>query len=455
MIRVTLAAIAAAFIAIAFGAFRAPSEPGVFMRDFEAYYSAGRAFDAGADAYSPQLLTFERAVPGVDAHRQELLPFIGAPPTLPFWGLLARFDYVTSARIWMVCLSASLALLLACTAGLCGVRALSLDGAILVLCALAFVPVTSDFVLGQPALVAYAAAAVAVFASARSVPVTALAAVVGSLQPNVALASVVAAGRRRGLAAFLLAAGGLYAIGAIAAGWAWPVAYFSALRAHGAAERFDVIQYAVPAISFGFGASQGQAAAVAAVIALAVLAVAVVAIFRTRDTMQRFVIACAALPLLTGFVHEHDLVLLFIPALWAMRTADARRAPLAVLAFGFAAVNSMDFAQQPGAAWQDLVLCAGALAAVLAWSPQQTPRHYAAAGCALAVAAACAWIGTHHPAPIWPNDMSAFHISPGASSADMWRAEQLHTGLIRKEPAWALLRSIPLAGSIVLLLISA
>ena len=55
------------------------------MRDFESYWAAGSAWSAGDDPYSRQIWRAERLVPGVNANREELLPFVGPPFGLPLW----------------------------------------------------------------------------------------------------------------------------------------------------------------------------------------------------------------------------------------------------------------------------------------------------------------------------------------------------------------------------------
>ena len=450
MTRATLAAAAFVLIATALLFMRPPGEPGVFMRDFEAYWSAGAAANAGSDPYSTSLMQFERRVPGVSASRNELLPFVGAPPALPLWRAFAHLSYETAARVWAAVLAVALAVIVFAAVRVRGDATL-IDAALAALCALAFVPVTSDFDLGQPAIVAYAAAALCVLAAARRPVLAAVAAVAGALQPNVALGALAAAGERSGRIALGAAVAVLYAIGCATMGFAWPLQYFALLQAHAAAERFDAIQYTPGAIAFGFGAPPTAATAIAALIPLAVIATAIVLAFRTSSTNARFAIACAALPLISTFTHEHDLVLLFIPALFALRGAGASAQAAALLAFSFASMNWLDFSQQPAAVAQDLTLAAGAICAALAWCERRTPALYAAGAAAFALACAGGWIGHSHPAPIWPNDMRALSLPPNATAAQTWHAEQIATGLERIEPAWALLRCMPLAGSVMLI----
>ncbi|MDP9024770.1 MAG: hypothetical protein M3N13_05290, partial [Candidatus Eremiobacteraeota bacterium] len=227
--------------------------------------------------------------------------------------------------------------------------------------------------------------------------------------------------------------------------------YVETLRAHVSAARVVAIQYTPAAILFSLGWTEASATIAGAAAMLAVGAVAIFGLAKTRERTRRFAIVCSALPLLSGFAHEHNFTLLFIPALWAMRTLTLRAQAIVVFAFGMVAVNWMDFAQQPGAAGQDVVLGVGALMAILAWAPARSPHGYVGAAAAAVVLVSGAWIGMHHPAPIWPNDMRPFHIPFGASSAYIWHVEQIRSGLERVEPAWGLLRSFSLAGSFLML----
>ncbi len=444
---------AAAFIASALFFLRAPGEPGVFTRDFEAYWSAGRAVNTGANPYAGQLLQFERAVPGVDSKVNELLPFAGTPPSLALWSALARMQYSTAARYWLVALAIALVALLLAAMRLCiGAQGDGWSFFALAACALAFVPVTSDFALGQAALVAYAAAAVAIASVPRSITASMVALLLGALQPNVALGAGVLVAHRRGMAAAAIAIVVLYATGAVYQGLNWPAQYAALLLAHGAAERFDAIQYTPASIAFGFGAAPRFATFAGAFVAVAAAVTAAFAIVRTGELASKFAVACTALPLVAGFMHEHDLVLLLIPALWALRRVERRLRAATIFAFALCSVNWMDFAQQPQAASQDVTLAAGFCCAALAWSQYRDAALYTGAAAAFTCVLAGAWIGVHHPAPIWPNDMAAFSVAPGANASQIWQAEQRATGLETAAPAWAMLRTFSLAGTVMLLI---
>ncbi|MDQ2865687.1 MAG: glycosyltransferase 87 family protein [Candidatus Eremiobacteraeota bacterium] len=450
MTRRVLAITAAACIGVALLAIHSPSERGPAMRDFEAYYAAGSATNAHSDPYAASLFHYEQRIPGVEVSRPELLPFVGAPPALLLWSALARIDYARAAKLWLVVLCAALAATIAVAVARCGKAGVG-DACVASLCALSFVPITSGISLGQPALLAYAAAAIALFAATRSTGVTALGVIGCAVQPNVGLASLPIIGKKRGAVAFAISLPVLYLAGAAYLGFDWPIGYGRILTAHAIAERFIAIQYTPAAVLFGFGCLRALSVQFGIAIAIAALVLAVFGIARTQSLERRFGIACCALPLLSGFVHEHNFVLLFIPALWAARRFPARTQAIVVLAFGLTAVNWLDFAQQPRAVAQDAVLAFAALAAIVAWQSERTVFSYGAAVATCGIVAIGAYAGLHHPAPIWPNDMRPFALPPGASAAYIWHAEQVGTGLERQEPAWALLRSLSLAGSSLLL----
>lgn len=450
MSRNALGALAVALIAFALFAIRPPSEPGPHFRDFEAYYAAGRAMNAGTNPYAASLFDYEKAVPGVDAHRFELLPFVGAPPANALWSALARANYDAASRLWLAVLCLGVGALVFAALGFCATSR-PFDAANALLCALSFVPLTSGIVLGQPMVVAAAAVSLGILALPRSIPLAVLATIAGTLQPVMLVPAASFAGVRRGLVALAIAFAAIYALGAASASPQWPLTYAELLRAHAGAERVIAIQYTPAAVLFALGLSETTATIAGIAFAAVALAVTALGIAKTNDAVRRFSIVCAALPIASGFVHEHNFVPLFVPALWAARSFSTRTQGAVVLAFGLIAVNWMDFAQQPAGAAQDVVLGLGALAAILAWQRERSLWSYGAALAVTFTIALGAWVGAHHPAPIWPNDMQAFHVPAGAAAAYVWHVEQIRSGLERVEPAWGLLRSFSLAGSIVLL----
>jgi hypothetical protein len=45
---------------------------------------------------------------------------------------------------------------------------------------------------------------------------------------------------------------------------------------------------------------------------------------------------------------------------------------------------------------------------------------------------------------------AGFHAAPAADASSVWAAEARAAGLTKREPAWGLLRGLPLAGCLVL-----
>jgi hypothetical protein len=470
-VRAALAIAAALLIACAFSLLRPAGEPGVVMRDFSAYYAAGATWLAHGNPYGASIGHVEHRAAG--AGSAELLPFVGLPATLPFWALFARFHYVAAAHLWLALLVLSALALFTASLALSGGASstdpvLKTGGAALVL--LSFVPFTSDFGLGQSALPACAAITAGVALLSRSTAGASLTFAIASLQPNLAVASAAVLGRVRGVAALGSAALLCYAAGAFAAGPDWIGAYLQVLARHGAAERFSSIQITPAAIAYGFGAPERGAMLFGVAVAAIVLGLGVAAVMRTPALEAKFAIACCAIPFVTFFVHEHDLIVLYFPLLYCLRYAPAALRPVALFAGVLVAVNWLDFAQQPQAVGQDIALACAAILSPLvlpgagdrpAEGLRRFPRlRFASLGTTMATASALglvalgAWVGAHHPLPIWPNDMTAFTPPASAGAAAMWHEEQLHTGLLMPHPASALLRSFSLAGCASLLCVS-
>ncbi|HXM06120.1 MAG TPA: hypothetical protein VN936_01590, partial [Candidatus Acidoferrum sp.] len=169
-------------------AVRPVSTPGPSMRDFEAYWSAGRIAAQRGDAYGRAVWQSERTLRGVDASRDELLPYVGPPYALWVWRALALFDFATAADIWRAVLVLAIA----------GLAIVALIGSGLtprlspIVAAFAFAfsfgPISSGLALGQVTAIAMLGACVAtLWARAGRVANVVAATVVASLQPNVAL----------------------------------------------------------------------------------------------------------------------------------------------------------------------------------------------------------------------------------------------------------------------------
>ena len=443
-------ALACAFVAAALLFARPHSTPGPALRDFEAYWSAGAAFNAAADPYGRAVWNAERTVPGVDASRDELLPFVGPPATLPLWSVLARLPYESAARAWWALLALALLGLLLLLARSAGGAVAPFNVAALVLLALGFGPMTSDLALGQIALLALMGATA--FVCLAGVPVAAFfGAFFAYFQPNVALGLLSQLGRNRTTFALVAAGVATYLAGVAGGGWAWPVTYASVLAAHAGAERFNAIQISPAAIAFGFGLPERFAAAFGLAVAGGTIVAAIVMLRSVRAPFARFASAAALVPLVAGFFHEHDLIVAFPAAVWcAFNTRGSTRA-LATIGTLFVAIDWLGLAQRPSGALQSGLLAAAAVCVLVALADVKEARVTLGVGLSMiSLLGTAAWLGSTHSAPVWPDTLGGFHAAATLSAAAVWNAEQHVAGLDAREPVWALLRSLSLLGCALL-----
>jgi hypothetical protein len=432
---------------------RPPPTAGPFARDFEAYYAAGATWNAGGDPWSRDVWPVERTIPGVDATHDELLPFAGPAASLPLWSLFARLPFDLARNVWIALLALALAALVASALALGGVPLRAGDAGTALLFAVLSGPVVSALALGQAALVAAAAVALALLALERESWWALPAALVAGIQPNLALPLAArVTGRRPAL--ILIAAAAAFLIVTLVAGGgpAGLATYVHRLAAHGAAERFDAIQYGVPAVAASFGLPDTAANALAAVLALIALVVAAfAAIARRARPLLAACCAIALLPWIVPFFHEHDFTLELIPAIVLAASPVARVRALAAVAAACTLVDWFGIAQRPAGAAQSVCL---ALALALAFAA--LPRREAAPAlpAALATCALLALIAVPvaraFPAPVWPDALGPYHAAATLDASAVWAAEQARSGLDARVPAWALLRAIPLAGCALL-----
>ncbi|MEO6836232.1 MAG: glycosyltransferase 87 family protein [Candidatus Tumulicola sp.] len=443
-------AFAFALIALALLAARPAPTPGPFLRDFEAYWSAGATWNAGADPYRRAIWNAERAVTGVDATRDELLPFVGPPATLLAWGAIARLPYGSAARLWCALLVlAMLALAVVAIRGSTGaMRWRSFFAAVAL--AIAFGPVTSDLALGQVALIAFLAASVVALHPPRT-PAAAVAAFVAFFQPNVALGLVSQIGRNRATFAMALAGTAAYAAGALAIGWNWPLAYASHLRLHDTVERFSAIQLTPAAIAHGFGATPEIATLVASIAAVVAIVAAVFMWPRITGSFARFAAFAPLAPFVAGFFHEHDLLVAYVAAVWCAFRAHGTARRLALAGTLLVAADWLGMAQRPSGIVQSALLASAAASAFVALGEESDWRSTTATLVPVAtIFALAAWLGAGHPSPVWPDALGGFHAARSASVAAVWHAEQLRAGLLIANPTWAFLRALSLLGCALL-----
>ncbi|MBV8246602.1 MAG: DUF2029 domain-containing protein, partial [Candidatus Eremiobacteraeota bacterium] len=401
---------------------RPHSTPGPTMRDFEAYYAAGAARLNGVDPYGPQLWKFEKSIPGVDATRMELLPFVGPPASLPLWSALARLPYPIAAIVWGGVLAVAAAALLWMLLAIF-LRASAGAGFAAIVLALGFGPLTSDLALGQIALVAIVGVIGGALCIERRSGAGTFGALAGvtlsAVQPNLAVLNAATAGAslRRWL---LIGASGATFAGLCMAvvGPAGLAAYAGHLAAHGRAEQDALIQITPRAVAFGFGASDAAATIVhfAMVVCAIVIWAYAMSAWRGEHWRRRLAFSCAILPFAIPFLHEHDLVIEIFAIFFCLsRVAPERRDPALACAL-LVAIDWLGLAQRPDAAPQAALLATAFVLAAVWLFPAVRPGS-ATAGVAL-LFVACAIFGHVVPAPVWPDALTG-HAHVWSDSA-LW-----------------------------------
>jgi hypothetical protein len=440
---------------MAFTLFRPPPTQGPFARDFEAYYAAGATWNAGGDPWSRAVWSTERTIRGVDAERDELLPFVGPAAALPLFGALARLPYLMAVRVWTTFLIAGFVALALASLALAPARgAAAFFGAVVL--GIASGPGLSAIALGQAALLSAAGIACALVAyECGAIAAGAIATLLAGIQPNLALTLVA---RMRDRVALFSAAAGALAFGALTlvsgGGIDGFLRYVHRLGEHANAERFVAIQHTPGAIAWAFGASPLLALAVTAACAIGAIAAIVVATVRERlDARDGALLALAASPLAVPFFHEHDFVVELVPLIvLAVRAQGAARVWAGVAA-ALICVDWFGMAQRPAATAQILALgiaCACAFV-VLGRGARATRADIAPFVAIVVLACAAAPLGRAFPAPIWPDALPArWHAPAAADASAVWAGEQRAAGLAVRQPAWGVLRALPLAGCLVL-----
>ena len=435
--------------------------PGPQLRDFEAYYAAGVTWNEGVDPYSTAIWSAERAIPDVNAQRDELLPYINPPVLLPALSLYARLPYGTAAVAWSVMLGLALLLLVGALLALAGRAGEPWTWAALVVAALAFGPISSDLSLGQFALIGVAAVAVASLGFTRDEHTRpAIATLVAGLAPTFAFVllswmrnwrNVVAAAA--GLSAFAIAWGWLRHDGNVPT----LTRYVQLLSAHGAAEGFSLIQFTTAAIAHGLGARDTFAVGLQCMaIGLALIAALAIAWYRRATPLAVFAAACALTPLALPFFHEHDFALLFIPAFLALAYSTTRGARLvALLALLLVGVDWLGVAQRPDGVVQTLLVALALTAAAFGLTGIRHARELVPLACAAIAIVVVGALARGHALPIWPDAMGSIQLARDATVAQTWHAEQVASGMLVPNALAAVLRTLPLIGAALLAYLSA
>ncbi|HEY1727140.1 MAG TPA: glycosyltransferase family 87 protein [Candidatus Baltobacteraceae bacterium] len=417
---------------------------GPAMRDFEAFYAAGATANAGADPYGRAIWQAERAIPGVDTSHDETLPFVGPPAELPLWRALALLPFSVAGRVWGAMLACTMLLTVFGTLAL--IRAP--EEATIVLGAAIFAgsfgALISDVALGQIALFSTAAVvATLLLLRSRAWPVAALTSTLAAFQPNLCIVMIARATDLRALAAFgcgaivffglMISAGGFDALGH----------YVHLLGVHGEAEKHTVIQITPASVALGFGAPDAVIAFVGYASLLVALVLGALAIFRIRDPIARVGIAVCVLPFVVPFFHEHDFVLLILPALYCAIHARGSTLAFSALAATLCGVDWLGLGQRPNAEVQSVVL---ATACALGFALLAQMRRAAFAGLIVPlVVVAVSLFARVHPVPIWPDALPLHWQGPAnASVSALWGLEQRAAGLDTQDPVWAFLRLLSL-----------
>ncbi len=452
--RAPVLAFALASLALGFFA-RTPDTGGVALRDFEAYDAAGSTWHYHGDPYGREIWRAERTIPGVVATRLELLPFVGPPFGLPLWDALSRLPWGAAVAVWRAVMLLSFAAVVLCALRLASGTLDAFGACAALALGAAFAPLTSGAALGQVAVPACAAiVAVPLLLRVRFAFAAALGMLVAALQPNLAIALVARLRERRSwiaaASALAIAIGGsvvaLAGLGGIGH-------YLDVLHAHSGAERDAAIQTTVAAVVRGFGASDGIARTAAVAAGLAAVAVlAVQCRSRRYGPDECLILACAALPLVQPFAHEHDFNVTFLPAAAVACRASGVARVLGLLGTIALSVDWLGLAQRPGST---LEACALAAAAGLAWTalaPRRSLFESAAPiGGAVLCVALIALPAATHSLPTWPDRLPAAFSAPRTMpAAEVWRAEQTATGIMAHNSYWAALRLCSLGGAALL-----
>lgn len=427
---------------------RPQGTPGPVMRDFESYYAAGRAFAARENPYSPAIWTYERAIPGVDPARNEVLPFAGPPAFLPLWALFALLPFGAAAFAWgalLVLLAGMVVFVMlskarALSPGTLAAAAVLLTG---------FAPFTSDLALGQAAFFSFAAAVAATVMFERAWGVASVWTLLAAVQPNIAIALASQFSRQGAARVFAFAVAAFATLCVVASGLQGSMAYLRGLRDHGAAERFALIQITPSAVAHGFGLSATAASVAGISFALAAIGCALTAL-RSPDhpPLRKLAVVFALLPFAVPFFHEHDVVVLVLPALLCLLAEDHPNAALAAAGTALVAVDWLGVAQRPEAFLQQLALAVAMLAAMHALADVPLRRLLPAA-LVLPLLFAAHALSVHAPAPVWPDAMRGVPAL-GAPVANVWHDELQRTGQFAVQPLWAALRALTLAGCALL-----
>jgi hypothetical protein len=444
----TLCLIATAFLS------RPASTSGPALRDFESYYAAGATWSYHGDPYGRDVWRVERTIPGVDGSHEELLPFVGPPFGLPLWAAIARLDWGAASGLWSVVLGLSLAAIAFGSLALAKERIDVVDAIAILGFAAGFGPLTSGLALGQVAVVSCAAIVLTPLAlGSRTAFAATASALVAALQPNLAIVLAARAFGRRAWIAFSFAV--VLALGGSALAlsqYGGLVHYLDVLRVHAGSERFIAIQTTISSVVRGFGATPQASGFAALAVAVVVVAIAGFQIVSRRYAPDEcLALACAALPLALPFAHEHDFTIAFLPVVMLVRRARGAAWVVGTIAGVAVGVDWLGLAQRPTGAHETILLTAAAACACVVLAREPLRAFHFVPFVVPAVVAVASVFASAHPLPTWPDGLPPhFQLPATLGAAEVWREEQIASGVANIDPRWALLRALSLAACALL-----
>ncbi len=400
-------ALAALIVAIVFAPASRHLQPTGALRDFNAFYCAGAAIDAGADPYLAEPLgSCERTPKPFGLHSG--IPNLAMPAPLPPYALapfalLARAPYGPAALFW---LALSLACVVATAWALRDLTGLPLAG---LLAALALNDGYAAMSLGQIVPLVVAALAFAAWALARGRPgLAAAAAAVTMIEPHlglpVCLSLFLFAPRTRTILSASAAA--LGALSLALGGVARNLEYLRAVvPAHTLSELVNEKQLSLTLLAHQFGASDATAMRLGSFSYLAMLALGLLVARALAERLGAPALLAALPPVFTlvggPFVHVLQMAAM-IPAAAILYVALPNRRPALACVLGLAAVPWVQFLNL-GLVFPLLVALA---ALVLAWTlGVRRPLVAAALACAAMVLA------------VWPSQYLVDFPDPAAALA--------------------------------------
>jgi hypothetical protein len=224
--------------------------------------------------------------------------------------------------------------------------------------------------------------------------------------------------------------------------------YLGVMAEHARSEQTFAFQYAPLALAYGFGAmpfAAGVAATLTATIAIA--ATASWAWLTRASLVSRTAVAAAALPFVLPYVHEPDMAIAVLPALYAVLRARG-----VVWAFGAAGTvmllaYPLALTQGPAGVAFAVVMAAVCALQVARLGPRDDLRLRLVP---LGVVPLIALLGLFAPpehATIWPATVPAITaLTPDMTAATIWRTELASLHLDGPQPWIALLRCLTLTG---------